>query len=183
MTTILPLRGLTAMDILQMGHNGYTSSQAWVPVQQPDGGEMTFTFRLETLASPKQKTWHTSETELAELNEVMQQGHSYAAYDNGRLTGFIIAGKRDWNNTLYVAQLTVAASERRKGIGVQLMNTLIGHAKPLKVRLLELETQNTNVPAVSFYRKQGFRLSGVHLKLYDPVWCPGEVAFYMTYEL
>ncbi|MBC9909671.1 GNAT family N-acetyltransferase [Chitinophaga varians] len=183
MLTIAPLSGLTAMDILQMGHNGYTSTQAWVPVQQPDQQDTIFAFRLETLATPKQKTWHTSDTELEELNEVMAQGHSFAAYNDGRLAGFIIGEKRDWNNTLYISQLTVAAAERRKGIGEQLMATLIAHTRPLNVRLLELETQNTNVAAVSFYKKQGFHVSGVHLKLYDPVWCPGEVAFYMTYEL
>ncbi|NML39737.1 GNAT family N-acetyltransferase [Chitinophaga sp. G-6-1-13] len=183
MAIISPLSGLTAMDILQMGHNGYTSTQAWVPVQQPDQQETVFAFRLETLASPKQKTWHTSETELAELNEVMLQGHSFAAYEQGRLTGIIIGERREWNNTLYISQLTVAAAERRKGTGALLMDTLIAHAKQLKVRLLELETQNTNVAAVSFYKKQGFRISGVHLKLYDPVWCAGEVAFYMTYDL
>ncbi|MGN7824911.1 GNAT family N-acetyltransferase [Chitinophaga sp. 22536] len=183
MVTISPLSGLTAMDILQLGHNGYTSTQAWMPVQQPDQQDTVFAFRLETLASPKQKTWHTSDEELAELNETIEQGHSLGAYEQGRLRGFIIGEKRDWNNTLYIAQLTVAAAERRKGIGEQLMAALITHAKQLKVRLLELETQNTNVPAVSFYKKQGFRVSGVHLKLYDPVWCPGEVAFYMTYDL
>jgi ribosomal protein S18 acetylase RimI-like enzyme len=170
------------MDILQLGHNGYTSTQAWVPVQQPDQQDTIFAFRLETLATPKQKTWHTSETELEELNEVIAQGYSFAAYENGRLTGFIIGEHRDWNNTLYVSQITVAASERRKGTGAQLMDTLIAQARQLKVRLVELETQNTNVAAVSFYKKQGFRISGIHLKLYDPVWCPGEVAFYMTYE-
>ncbi|MBC9932993.1 GNAT family N-acetyltransferase [Chitinophaga qingshengii] len=183
MVTISSLAGLTAMDILQMGHYGYTSAQAYVPVQQPEGDQIGFAFRLETLATPKQKTWHTNETELEELNEEIAAGHSFAAYENGRLTGFIIAEKRDWNNTCYISQLTVAASQRRKGTGAQLMAAMIAHAGTLNVRLLELETQNTNVPAVNFYLKHGFQVSGVNLRLYDPVWCPGEVAFYMTYTI
>lgn len=183
MVTIATLAGLTARDILQMGHYGYTSTQAYVPVQQPEGNQVSFAFRLETLVTPKQKTWHTNETELEELNEEIATGHSFAAYEASRLIGFIIAEKRDWNNTCYISQLTVAASQRRKGTGAQLMAAMIAHARTLKVRLLELETQNTNVPAVNFYLKQGFQVSGVNLRLYDPVWCPGEVAFYMTYGL
>ncbi|WP_212004747.1 GNAT family N-acetyltransferase [Chitinophaga sp. HK235] len=183
MLTISPLKNLTITDIRSLGRNGYTSELAYIPVPQPDNEHIVFDFRLTTLDKPVHKTWHTSDEELDELNEVLAQGHSFAAYEEGGLLGFIIGEERQWNNTLYIAQLTVAATGRRKGIGSRLMQAIIQHAAKLRVRLLELETQNTNVPAVTFYKKHGFSVSGVHLKLYDPVSCPGEVAFYMTYGL
>ncbi|RBL90333.1 GNAT family N-acetyltransferase [Chitinophaga flava] len=183
MLTISSFKKLTITDIRSLGHNGYTSELAYMPVSQPDTEHIIFDFRLTTLDRPVHKTWHTSEEELDELNEVLAQGHSFAAWEEGKLLGFIIGEERPWNNTLYIAQLTVAASGRRKGIGSRLMQAIIQHATKLQVRLLELETQNTNVPAVTFYKKHGFSVSGVHLRLYDPISCPGEVAFYMTYSL
>jgi ribosomal protein S18 acetylase RimI-like enzyme len=51
-------------------------------------------------------------------------------------------------------------------------------------RAMGLETQSTNVPAVSFYRALGFELDGIDLSFYantDAV--DGEVAFFMRRRL
>jgi ribosomal protein S18 acetylase RimI-like enzyme len=44
-----------------------------------------------------------------------------------------------------------------------------------------LETQNTNVPAILFYRRQGFEIDGLQFSQYDGE--PGEQAVFMTDQL
>ena len=57
-------------------------------------------------------------------------------------------------------------SARKKGIGTALMNYAKALAKEKKVRMIMLETQTCNIPAISFYRKQGFKLIGFDVASY-----------------
>lgn len=183
MINVLPITAITEEEIKDLGHNGYQSGYVYKIVQQPDKDTCSFMFEVTPLDTTFHKTWTASAEDIAEYNQLLPQGHSYGAFEDGKLVGFIIAEARSWNNTMYVAVLSVSSDERKKGIGSLLLDKLIAHTARLNYRLLELETQNTNVPAVSFYLKRGFNITGVNLKLYDPAVNPGEMAFYMTYEL
>ena len=57
-------------------------------------------------------------------------------------------------------------------------------ARAAGVRCLGLETQTTNVPAIRFYRRMGFRLCGIHTALYDPARVAAqEIAVFFTRSL
>jgi ribosomal protein S18 acetylase RimI-like enzyme len=56
---------------------------------------------------------------------------------------------------------------RRKGIGRELFRAAIQWARDRQCRELKIETQNINVPACRFYRKQGSRLCSINRTAYD----------------
>ena len=95
-----------------------------------------------------------------------------------------MAEPRQWNKSLWVWEFHVAETYRRQGIGRQLMDALAqkGHAAGL--RTIVCETQNTNVPAIRFYRSVGSNMEGVDLSYYSNDDFPdGEIAIFMKKRL
>lgn len=66
----------------------------------------------------------------------------------------------DWSNRLIVTELWVHEKLRRKGVGHALMEIAKQQANLEHRRAIILETQSCNVPAISFYLKEGFELIG-----------------------
>ena len=60
------------------------------------------------------------------------------------------------------------------------MEALAEKGRAIGLRTIVCETQNTNVPAIEFYRKVGFTVEGIDLSYYtnDDV-LNGEVAVFM----
>jgi ribosomal protein S18 acetylase RimI-like enzyme len=66
-----------------------------------------------------------------------------------------------------VWEFLVKEEFRRMGIGSLLMNFAVKVAKEKGARMLVLETQSCNVPAITFYLKQGFNLIGFDSAAYS----------------
>ncbi|MEP7356390.1 MAG: GNAT family N-acetyltransferase, partial [Anaerolineales bacterium] len=77
----------------------------------------------------------------------------------------------------------VAAAWQRRGIGRRLIDALSQQAAQAGLSALVCETQNTNVPAITFYRSQGFVFDGARLALYAGSELEGEVAMFMKRSL
>lgn len=75
--------------------------------------------------------------------------------------------REEWNNRLIITQLLVNENLRGCGIG----KSLIEKAKDIAIqedfRLITLETQTCNIPAIEFYKKCGFKFSGTNLHFYS----------------
>jgi ribosomal protein S18 acetylase RimI-like enzyme len=82
------------------------------------------------------------------------------------LFGVIEINFEKWSNRVRITQLLIDQEHRRKGIGQMLMKYVELHAKKLGARMLILETQSCNVPAIDFYRKNGFKLIGLDVACY-----------------
>jgi ribosomal protein S18 acetylase RimI-like enzyme len=64
------------------------------------------------------------------------------------------------------------------------MDRLAQKGKESGLRTIVCETQNTNVPAIKFYRKVGFMIDGVDLSYYtNDDWPDGEIAIFMKKPL
>ncbi|MBZ4192591.1 GNAT family N-acetyltransferase [Niabella beijingensis] len=180
MIRIAPLTTIEGNPTEQFGHNGYTTTEIYTVTgtYTPDitGFELKKNFRKYT------KTWNTTHEDISVYNSILQQGHSFAAYEANELIGWILCEHRQWNNTLYIENLLVSEKYRGRQIGKKLLAAAIDHSRMHHFRLLELETQNTNLPAIRFYRKQGFEITGFRLKLYNGA-DQDEVALYMTFDL
>ncbi len=100
-------------------------------------------------------------------NTIIKQGYSLGAYEDNKLVGVLIAEYRKWNNSLWIAEIVVAENCRGKGIGSTLMDDLIHIANEDQIRVIGLETQSINLPAISFYRKKGFEVDGFDLSMYS----------------
>ena len=63
----------------------------------------------------------------------------------------------------WVWELHVAENHKRRGIGQQMIEALVEKARAAGLRTVVCETQNTNVPAIHFYRKMWHRPNRVTL--------------------
>ena len=72
----------------------------------------------------------------------------------------------DWNRSLQVGEFHIDPAYRGQGYGCRLMEALAELALQAGCRVMVCEAQNTNVPAIRFYRKLGFEVGAVDLSLY-----------------
>lgn len=73
----------------------------------------------------------------------------------------------EWSNRLRATDLWVHQDFRRKGLGTALMRLAKEKAAKQNRRVLILETQSCNAPAIAFYLAQGFRFIGFDLCCYS----------------
>lgn len=165
-------------------HNGYVSHKQYVPsvkINPDQQSSIAFELKLEDLEKPYVKDWEFSHADFEEFVSVISTGHSFGAYHETGLVGLAIAEDKSWNNSLNLLNILIHKDYHEQGIGTALINALKSHALERKFRLIELEVQNTNFPAISFYRKQEFQFTGLNLKLYDQM--EKEIAIFMSYSL
>ncbi len=75
--------------------------------------------------------------------------------------------REEWNDRLIITQLLVKPEHRGRGIGRMLIDKTVQIAKREDRRLITLETQTCNVPAIDFYKKCGFNFAGTNLHFYS----------------
>ena len=61
----------------------------------------------------------------------------------------------------------IEAFIKRKGIGSTFIKMAKKRARELRVRMIVLETQSSNFPAIQFYLKNGFQLIGLNVNSYS----------------
>jgi streptothricin acetyltransferase len=181
--TIGPLTTLSAEMLAEL-NRGYTSSARYRASKSEGPERTTFTLEWEMLPAPYVKHWDSDEEELARYQEIATEGHSLAAYEADRQVALALCEPRRWNGTLWIWEFHVAESHRRHGIGRRLMDTVAVLARQDGFRALGLETQNTNTPAITFYRAVGFEIDAIDLSLYTNTDATdGEVAIFMKRKL
>lgn len=183
MLSITHLTELTFENFIIPGHYGYVSNGIYKVKKFSDSESISFNFKSEKTDVPYVKTWKLTDENINHFRKIIAEGFSFGAYDDNELAGFILCEERKWNNTLYIENLIVSESHRRKGTGKLLIKKVIEISLQKNFRHIELETQNTNVPAIEFYKKQGFVITGMNMTLYDPLENKDEVALFMVYDL
>ncbi len=87
--------------------------------------------------------------------------------DDGKIIAYLEFDTQEWNNRLVMTQLLVKQECRGKGVGRMLVNFVRDFALREDYRIITLETQNTNIPAIDFYFKMGFRFCGSNIFFYS----------------
>jgi len=184
MIEIRPLTTISADKMHEIG-GGYISPARYT-VHKAESHERTvITLELTPLDSPYVKHWEQSdEEERARYQQFVAEGYSLGAYEGEDLVGFALNEPRRWNHTLWVWEFHVAELHRRMGTGRQLMEAVVEKARQTGFRVVGLETQSTNIPAISFYRAIGFEIDALDLSLYTNTdAADGEVAIFMKRKL
>jgi GNAT superfamily N-acetyltransferase len=101
------------------------------------------------------------------FEEHVYEPRAFAALLNEEKVGWIELGYDAWNNKMRVWEFLVEEEFRRKGIGTVLMKRAVDVARQKRARMVVLETQSCDVPAINFYLKQGFDLVGFDLAAYS----------------
>jgi ribosomal-protein-alanine N-acetyltransferase len=79
----------------------------------------------------------------------------------------------------YVTNIAVTKEARGRGIGKALIETLVNFSKEKSLAFISLEVRESNIPAISLYKKFGFEDKGKRKAFYQS---PTEDAIIMTKE-
>ncbi len=112
-------------------------------------------FTLKPLKKPIEKNYIGTF-----FSEHIEEPKVFVAVLTGVHIGWIELGYEKWNNRMRIWELFVKEEFRKMGVATLLMKHAIKVAKERGARMLVLETQSCNVPAITFYQKQGFKLVG-----------------------
>jgi streptothricin acetyltransferase len=172
-------------DTLNRIITGYVSPAKYKIIHTESDAEMVFRLELVTLETPYIKKYlHLDDETFEEYEQTIAAGFSLGVYDADLLVGLALAMPWSWNQTFWVQEFHVAESHRGRGIGQALMQAVIEKARSAKCRIVLCETQNTNVPAIRFYRRMGFTLDGIDLSLYSNADYPdNEIALFMKRKI
>jgi ribosomal protein S18 acetylase RimI-like enzyme len=183
----MEIKPLTEIDHNTLNRliTGYVSDSKYVVNWEDSDRKSLIALELTLLDKPYVKTYERIDDETLErYQQIVKSGYSLGAYEDSRLVALAIAEVHHWNASLWVWEFHVAESCRGRGIGRALMDTLVEKAGAAHVRVMVCETQNTNVPAIRFYRRMGFRLEGINFSLYsNDDWPDGEIALAMKRHL
>lgn len=93
---------------------------------------------------------------------------AFGAFADGALMGFIEGSRESWHNMFRVSNIFVEPCARRMGIGQALLKHIVAYARAQGgLRGVILETQSCNYPAISLYKKLGFRLCRIDICEYS----------------
>ena len=113
-------------------------------------------------------------TRWAKRWDISNWGILTAYIDNRQVAGCVLAHKTDGvnklegrDNLVVLWDLRVNPDYRGKGIGHRLFEGAVQWAKNRKCVELKIETQNINVPACRFYKRQGCSLNSIKRFAYD----------------
>ncbi|NLG51731.1 MAG: GNAT family N-acetyltransferase [Chloroflexi bacterium] len=124
--------------------------------------------------------------DLEDMRGWLKEGNGLhlLALDLSRPVALLNVQLQAWNNTGFIWNILIDIDYRRRGLGRTLIERAIAWARQNNLRALCLETQTNNLPAIRFYRRMGFFLSGVRADLYTNRDLErGEVALFFSYPL
>lgn len=184
MVEIKTLKSFSIEEEKTFGLNGFETNYKYEIKKEENNGEVRISLKPRLLDKTFRKEWPHLEEDMAWYNEIIGHGYSLGAYAGDRLVGVVITEMRSWNNTLWIADIMIAEDHRGMHIGSKLIHGLTTLAAANNVRVIALETQSNNMPAINFYKKMGFDIEGLDLSLYtnDDVE-KDEIALYMKKKL
>jgi [ribosomal protein S18]-alanine N-acetyltransferase len=115
-------------------------------------------------ACPEIAQWAASNYKCAAQGEMA----GWIAEDQAGIAGFLVA--RRLVQETEVLNLAVRAGARRRGVGTSLLREAVDWSRLLGAEGMLLEVRASNVAAVRFYERQGFRVVGRRPRYYaEPI--------------
>lgn len=145
---------------------GYTSSFRYHIEKTETDYHTSISLNLQELEEPYQKRWYPEIENDERYSQIVKGGLSAGVYEDGKLLGIAIAEKQAWNRTLWIWEFHIEPEYRGMGLGKQLMSHMVDIGRKAGCRVMLCETQNTNVPAIRFYRSVGFEIGAIDLSYY-----------------
>lgn len=105
------------------------------------------------------KIFKSSESEL--FKQYVDNSRVYQCHVNNTEVGIIHIGYEEWSKRARIWDILVSPSHRGQKFGSKMMDRAIQDARQYGARMIVLETQSCNVPAINFYLKHGFDLVGL----------------------
>ena len=184
---MIAIRPLTTFDPARFVAlaGGYTTSSVYRVTRDESDAATTLQLTLETLPAPRDYRFPYHAEELLRYDALARGPFGLGAFDGETWAGVALGEAQAWNRTLWVWEFHVDPAYQRQGIGRRLMDEMAARGRAAGLRALVLETQNSNVPAIRFYRRVGFTLDGVNVAYYtnDDLRPDRTVALFMVRRL
>ena len=184
--TMVEIRSLDTFNVddLKRIADGYLSLERYDVSRTATREWTALTMNLVELERPYLKQWEWTSEDIHHYASVVDEGLSVGAFAGDELVGIGLAGRRAWNSTMWIEEFHVCRDRRLQGIGRRMMQALEHLARDAQLRVIGLETQNTNVPGIDAYRRMGFEVEGIDLSFYtNSDTLDGEVAIFMKRRL
>ena len=118
---------------------------------------------INMIKTPFEPPFHKYSEELI-ADAYKSKAHFFFAYlknlGESQKIGWICVDHFSWNNTSRLWDIDILVSYRHQGLGTELMNFVKRICNEKGSRAIVLECQSSNYPAIQFYEKMGFQLSG-----------------------
>ncbi|WP_442600672.1 GNAT family N-acetyltransferase [Paenibacillus sp. KN14-4R] len=154
-------------QLKRLGEFGYAVNQKYEVTKEEVSNFCSIHMTLQSLDEPYVKQDLVTDQDYDSYKEIVELGFSFGVFVDDQMIGIVISEPQDWNNTLLIWHLHVHEDHRRKSYGKLLLENTVDLAQEHGFRAVTLETQNTNVAAIHFYKQCGFEIEGIDLSLYD----------------
>lgn len=94
-----------------------------------------------------------------------ESSYYIVAKQNDNIVGF--GGLWKSVDDIHITNIVTKKTLRSKGIGTAILNELIIQAKNFGYNIITLEVNENNLPAISLYKKFGFKEVGIRKKYYN----------------
>lgn len=166
MIEIKPIKSIKLDDIKSMGFNGYRTNKIYLINQINEGSSIKIEIKNHKLNEDYTKEWKDPKSSMKYFEDIINQGYSLGVYKDKKLIGFSLMSYYGWNNSMWIENIRISEKHQGKSIGKKLIKEIKKISKRKKARILGLETQSTNYPAIQFYKSCGFSISGVDFVRY-----------------
>lgn len=156
----IQIRPTIATDLLRLmafDHSS-TSESVWQLELRHDGGQVAATFREVRL--PRSITVTYPHNQYALADDWVKRSMMYTALVGKDPAGYISLIERGVTSVVWVADLVVDVSQRRRGVGSALLAAGQAWAESRSHRRLILEMQSKNLPAIRLAQKFGYEFCG-----------------------
>ena len=115
------------------------------------------------------KSEHNIENEKEMIAEHSQGNNLYLVAEDGNqiIANLIFTGgkyRKDKHSGKF--EIFIRNEFRGQGVGEKLVKKLLSWAKTAKIKRIELEVWSNNLPAITLYKKLGFKIEGKRKKQY-----------------
>ena len=147
-------------------HYLYASDAHYVPEVESDKNRFSVCFNRKKL----ENTYHHDSYDTL-FDDVWEQCEAYGVFTDDSVlpVAYLEIAREEWNDRLRITNLLVKDQYRRRGIGSVLIEKAKEIAQNEKRRIITLETQSCNIPAIDFYLHHGFIFSGTNLYFYSNI--------------
>jgi ribosomal protein S18 acetylase RimI-like enzyme len=171
------LPALTRLDLT------YPTDRYLAVERSGEAVEHTYHLRWHTRTPAPMAVYDTPT--LARLRSALDRADLFlVADDDGEPVGYLMIVVPKWTDAAEITDLAVDLALRRRGAGTGLVQAAAAWGRERRYRALWVEPRADNHPAISFYRRLGFRLSGFNDRMYsnsDDE--PGRATIFMHLEL
>jgi ribosomal protein S18 acetylase RimI-like enzyme len=175
----IQIRPTVASDLARlMGlDHSSTSESVWQLELRRDPGQATAMFREVRL--PRSISVAYPRNPFALSDDWTKRSMIYTALFDRNVVGYVSLLERGMDSTVSVTDLVVNAASRRQGVGSALLASAQDWAAGRSLRLIILEMQSKNLPAIRFSQKFGYEFCGYN----DHYYLTQDVALFFAKSL